>query len=274
MRTLKKIISFLTRKGSVYYYLLGIVLIGLSALIVTVIYPELLTGNFVFENDYSPRHSIHIADNHDFSNSETRLNAESQLDQIGMTYKDININDILQSEGLYIDTNQSYMAYSFYIQNTGPEMISVDYHMRIVDVSNGFDDYVRILVIEDDLVYQMYQKADQPDEDDIMPQYNEMPEGIDFESADMVFRNTFHDFIPGEVKLFRVIIWPEEQDPDINDYQRTGNIDVSFNFSIREEQQSNNGQPYVLSNGSEKLWISIGRLCVVELSLYYEEDVS
>lgn len=114
------------------------------------------------------------------------------------------------------------MAYSFYIKNIGTETITVDYYMRITEVYDSMDEYVRILIVEDDDSYRMYQKEDQPDEDNNMPQYYELPLGIVFESDSIIFRDTLSDFITDEVKCFRVIIWLEEQDPDIYDNNQMG----------------------------------------------------
>jgi len=43
--------------------------------------------------------------------------------------------------------NLDYMAYSFYIKNTGAETVSLDYSMRLTQVDCWMEDYIRILII-------------------------------------------------------------------------------------------------------------------------------
>jgi len=266
------------KSNVVYFYLAGAILFGLLTIIGPIIYSRLNSDDF-YNSDNPPAismGSIILSDNMNFESAIPRLITEStKLDEIGISYDSIKLDEILQSEGQYIDLEHTYLAYSFYIKNIGPGTVTVAYHMRITEVYDGMNEYVRILIIEDDDAYRMYQKADQPDEDNNLPQYNRLPLGIDFDGETIIFRNTFSDFKPDQVKCFRVIIWLEEQDPDINDNKQIGRMRTELNFSIIADDRVSSNEIYLLSSEDKNVWIPLYTLCNVNFEIYYEdEDIS
>jgi hypothetical protein len=255
------------RIKSVYFFVFTAICLGFLLTLGIIIYFRFVSG--YFNTDYpSIRPDVEVADNINFESSSGMLNADLVLDGIGMTYSDIKLDEILLSEGQYIDPDHTYMAYSFYFKNSGTETITVDYYMRIISTYNFMNEYVRVLVIQDDTVYQMYQKRDDFDDEPI--EYENLPQAIEFESNTMIFRNYFEDFKPGEIKLFRVIMWLEEQDPDIAKNTLSGSIECHFNFSIRVRELAYESQPYILLNNPSKLWISFRTTCNIVLKMHYE----
>ena len=126
-----------------------------------------------------------------------------------------------------------------------------------------------ILIIEDDTNYKMYQKADQPDLDNNLPQYDQMPIGNDFESLPIVFRDTIEDFNPGSIKSFRVIIWLEEQDPDVVGRQEIGHVKGEFLFTIIDDYPDLDASTNVSLSTIDKLWIDMSRICCVSFEIHY-----
>lgn len=251
----------------------GVVTVSIVFLtvIAAVIYYRSLAGNMVFSIDPNAVSlpSIEIADNIEFEPSSTRLEVDSKLDQAGITYSSIKLEEVLESEGQYVDLDQKYLAYSFYLKNTGMDTVSVAYYMRLTEVTNELDDYVRILIIEGDGNSLMYQKEDQPNLDEQMPSYNQLPIGINFETERRVFSYLFHDFRPGDIKSYRVIIWLEEQDPDINDNHQSGSLKAELVFSIEREYRTESNQSRLLSSENEELWFTLAQICNVEIEVYY-----
>lgn len=255
------------RIKSVYFFVFTAICLGFLLTLGIIIYFRFVSG--YFNTDYpSIRPDVEVADNINFESSSGMLNADLVLDGIGMTYTDIKLDEILLSEGQYIDPDHTYMAYSFYFKNSGTETITVDYYMRIISTYNFMNEYVRVLVIQDDTVYQMYQKRDDFDDEPI--EYENLPQAIEFESNTMIFRNSFEDFKPGEIKLFRVIMWLEEQDPDIAKNTLSDSIECHFNFSIRVSELAYENQPYILLSDPSKLWISFRTTCNIVLKMHYE----
>ena len=270
MSVLNDMNSIKTQKSVVHFYVLGATILGLLIIIGTIIYTRLNSGNFVPSTDqFTPIHSIDISYNlEDLTNSKI-LQIESVVDKIGVTYASLKLDEILQSEGQFVDFDHRYMSYSFYIKNTGTEIESIDYYIWLTEVVNGLDEYIRVLVIEDDEFYQMYQKVDEPDENNNLPNYSQLPLGINFVTDTTVFRDRINDFKPGEVKSFRVIIWLEEQDPNIDDDYQSGRIETEFVFSIQQEYQVNSMENRLLSMKNENLWIPFTSNCFVRLGIYY-----
>ena len=255
------------RIKSVYFFVFSAICLGLLMTLGIIIYSQYVSG--YFNTDHLPiRPNIEVADNMSFESSSGMLNANLVLDGIGMTYTDIKLDEILLSEGQYIDTDHTYMAYSFYFKNSGTETITIDYYMRIISTYNFMNEYVRVLVIQDDTIYQMYQKSDDIDDEPI--EYENLPQAIEFESNTMIFRNSFEDLKPGEIKLFRVIMWLEEQDPDIAKNTLSGSIECHFNFSIRVSELAHESQPFILLSNPSKLWISFRTTCNIVLKMHYE----
>ena len=270
MSVLNEMNSIKTQKSVVHFYVLGATIIGLLIIIGTIIYTRLNSGNFVPSTDHSIQiHSIGISDNVENVIDSKILEIESVVDKIGVTYASLKLEEIVQSEGQFVDFDHRYMSYSFYIKNTGNTTESIDYYMRLTEVYNGMDEYVRILVIEDDDSYRMYQRADEPDENNILPTYSQLPSSINFMTYATVFSDTINDFKPGEVKSFRVIIWLEEQDPNIDDDYQSGRIETEFVFSIQQEYQVSSMENSILSKEIENLWIPFTSICFVRLGIYY-----
>lgn len=262
------------QKKAALYCVLGLIFIIFMLFIGTAVYKRYYTGDFVFLDDYVVSvPSIGISENPQFESTLTRLSAESNVYENGMTYSSIKMDEILQSEGLYIDSEKKYLAYTFFIKNTGINTVSIDYYMRLVTGFNWMESYVRILIVEDDSIYKMYQKDDQPDTNNNLPQYDQLPLGINFESETMIFTNTFSNLKPDEIKSFRVIIWLEDQDLDMSNVQQSGCIETILVFSIRSLEQVDNTQISLLSNVNENLWVPITSICAVELSIYCDGDI-
>jgi len=118
----------------------------------------------------------------------------------------------------------------------------------------------------------MYQKLDGLDIDDNMPTYSDLPMGIAFESTTRVFSDRFDNFKAGDVKLFRVIMWLESQDANMNQHPSKGHLITQLIFSANHQDLAHSTQSYSLSSNDKNLWFSLSSLCSVELGMYYSEE--
>jgi len=253
---------------------LGAILFVFLVTIGTILYVEYNSGDFVFSSDQTKYElgSIEIAEKLDFEMSSSYLEVSSSVDAIGMTYSSLKLDEIIESEGQYIDLDHQYLAYSFYIKNTGNESHTISYYLRLTDYLYWMRDYVRILIIEDDTNYKMYQKADLPDLDNNMPQYDQMPIGINFETSLFVFRDTIEDFKPGSIKSFRVIIWLEEQDPDVVGRGEIGHAKGEFLFTVIGNYPDLDASTNISLSTIDKLWIDMSSRCCVSFEIRYEAE--
>jgi len=239
-----------------------------------IIYNSVLVGHFRLSIDEYPQgnSSISISQDIDFKDEVAFLNVESSLNATGMTYNDINFEDFLQSEGQYIDPDQPYLAYSFYLKNTGTSMITIDYYMRFTDVVYWMQDYVRILVIEDDKIYRIYQKEDSEDEHGNQPIYEDMPPCIMFETDQLIFKDRIIDFKTQKVKLFRVIIWLEKQDPDLSLDYHMGLLNLNLTFNIKYNDEDMDSNYLNLAQRNHQLWIYNYQLCSVSFTVTHQRE--
>ena len=217
-------------------------------------------GSFNFSPDLNVySNAIQISDNSDFEIINQSLDVEHYID-VTTTYHELNIRDVLKSDGMYENDDDSFLAYSFYIKNTGTKSISVGYSLSFTEIINQLDDYVKIVIIEDDQVYQMYSKNTDNQEVDIhINQFDDMT---------IVFSEVLYDFKPNQVKLFRIIIWFDEHtliDDDLN-----GSLSLEFAFSIlKDEYQVVNKDD--LSFDGDKLWFTITDVCYANIEVHFRK---
>ena len=218
-------------------YTLGIIITGILSILLSVVtFYGQNTGNFVMTVDPDAgNRGIHLSTDPNFSFYSSRLMSNPVMDARDITYTWIKFDEIAATDGQFTDPDYRYVAYSFYIRNSGRETVDVNYYIRITDVHLNLDAAVRFLVIEDKDIHRMYQKPDQPLPDGSMPRYYEMPEAIPFLTNRLVFRETLINFKPGDVTRFSVIIWLEGQDPDTNDSILGGMLRAHMNFSILQD---------------------------------------
>lgn len=254
------------------FLFLGVFLVLLSIAIGSILYARLYTGNFTMT--VSPRpaamRGIEISESATFDSSTSRLSIDSHI-YSEVTYNDIILDDIQNSEGYYIDQDNKYMSYSFYLRNSGAETIDVRYYMKIASVFNYMDDFIRIIVIEDD-ESRMYKKIDQVDEFNNPPTYEQMPAGIDFLTQNIVFRADIENFRPGEVKFIRVIVWFEQQDQDLNESVQSGTIELQLVFNDDGFNQAGSNHFLTLSTDNENLWFQLSSICNVDFKIHYGAD--
>lgn len=257
------------------FLFLGVFLILLSITIGSILYARLYTGNFTMTVGPRPAsmRGIEISESATFDSSTSRLTIDSYI-YSEVTYNDINLDDTKNSEGYYIDQDNKYMSYSFYLRNSGADTIDVRYYMKITSVFNHMDDFIRIIMIEDD-ESRMYQKIDQADEFNNPPTYEQMPTSIDFLTQNIIFRAEIDNLRPGEIKFFRVIIWFEQQDPDLDESVQDGIIEVQLVFNTDGYDQAGSNHFLAVSTDTENLWIQLSSICNVNFKVHYgDEDQS
>ncbi len=191
------------------------------------------TGNFVMSVDYDAyNRGIVLSETKDFSVTTSRLLTNPVEGAQDITYNWLQIDQVLNTDGNYVDPDIDYMAYTFYLENNGLETVDVTYSIRITEIVNDLDKAIRVLVIEDG-IETIYQRPDEADEFGNPPVYQvELPESEPFVDDFTVTRVKINRFIPQQVKKFSVIMWIEGEDPDTTDDIAGGSIKMQMSFSI------------------------------------------
>jgi hypothetical protein len=190
----------------------------------------LQTGTFAMTmRAEAKKKGIQLSETLDFENYTTRLFSNPTMDALDITYIDLNIEEAVNTNGKYTDPNLEYVAYTFYVRNSGREMINLNYTIKLYDVYEDLDEGIRILVIEDDLngtvTEEMYQKPDE-----VEKEYYNMPDAIEFLDDELVTNKTFQKFQIGQIRKITFFMWIEGQDSE--DYMLSGGVKFRMEFSV------------------------------------------
>lgn len=127
------------------------------------------------------------------------------VDNISIDWLPSNINE--EGEGTHNGDN--YIAYTFYIENKGAEVINYWYSIKIDDVVKNVDRAIRVMLYRNDEKV-VYAKANE---------YTGNAEtGTEkFLSADTIVEKQRTEFKSGDIDKFTIVIWIEGDDPDCVD---------------------------------------------------------
>lgn len=200
--------------------LLIIVLLLLILYIITgVIYNS---GNFSITLDrnlYSENNIIIYDDpNYKVFRSELYAKTVDYFDNISYKWLPNDLNN--HSGGSH--NGENYVAYTFFIENTGKD--TADYWSEIIidDVIKNIDEAVRIKVFKDgkDTTYAKIGKNKKPE-----------PGTVPFDSDNQVFLDHVVKFKPNDKKKYTIVIWLEGSDPECTNNILGGEIKMHMNFN-------------------------------------------
>ena len=193
-------------------------LLILSYIIMNIIYNN---GNFSItldKNLYFQR-GIVVYDNPDYKVFRTELYAQAVDYFDNISYRWLP-DDIDQVDGSH--NGQNYIAYTFYIENTGTDTSDYWYQLLIDDVIRDVDQAVRFRIYRNG-EYVTYAKANINGE----PERDTVP----FEDDELVMVEHREEFKPGDIDKFTVVIWLEGSDLDCTDNLLGGEIKAHMEFN-------------------------------------------
>ncbi len=225
-----------TKKYKRRYVSLIVIITGILSIGFGIItFYGLQTGSFAMTMKADARRKgIQISETSDFEIVSTRLFADPLPDVIDITFLDLNVEEAIATDGDYRDPNGDYIAYTFYVRNSGREMVHLRYTISHYDVYKELDDAIRIYVIENDLkdtttseTRDLYKKADEEEKE-----YYGFPDkpSIDFVDDNLVTEKIVRNFQIGQVRKITFLIWIEGQDSE--DHMRGGGIKFKMEFSV------------------------------------------
>jgi hypothetical protein len=136
------------------FLLLGALITGLvSSVIIFVTFYGQYTGTFTLsmQRDLMDK-GIELSDEFAFTNPRSMLTVQP-MEEIGdMLEQDLNIEAARATDGQYFDPQVPYyMAYTYYLRNSGKEVINVNYRLRIIDSYKNVDKAIMVRYIQEDL---------------------------------------------------------------------------------------------------------------------------
>lgn len=209
----KKIVKI--AKLALLFLLLGLLI---SFLVAGVIYNN---GNFSItldKNLYFDR-GIIIYDDPDYKVYRTELYAPAvdYFDNISYKWLPDNLGEVNGSQN-----GENYIAYTFFIENTGEDVSDYWTEIIIDDVIKNVDEAVRIRIYKNG-EYETYAKMGANGEAE--------NETIPFVSDRLVAMDHVEEFSPGDINKYTIVMWIEGSDPECTDNILGGEIKVHMEFN-------------------------------------------
>ena len=168
------------------------------------------------------KQGVSLSETPEFSGPISRLNADIVKDMYNISGLDLP-EDVDEHDGGHNGSN--YIAYTFYLKNTGQDTVTYQASMETANVTRGIDEAIRIrLYTNGESVDYAKPKADGTPERGTTP----------FAASNTVLRYERQGFSPGDMDKFTVVIWLEGDDPDCVDDIIGGSVKIEFNFKIVE----------------------------------------
>lgn len=206
--------------------LLVIILILLISIAYAISYVYDKFGSFTVKvNKYDMVHQgLTLSETPEYDRSNAVLNANIVYDMTNISGEDIppNVDKINGSHN-----GDSYIAYTFYLINSGDDTISYTGEMNIENVTKGVDEAVRIAVYKngEKTVYGKTKSSGMGKESDC---------DSEFLSSSVVMRTSGDKFKAKDKDKYTVVIWLEGNDPDCVDAIIGGTLKLSMSFKITE----------------------------------------
>ena len=120
-----------------------------------------------------------------------------------------------------------YIAYTFYLSNTGHDTLAYTSELTMENVSGGVDEAIRIAVYKngEKTVYGKTKSNGKGIESDC---------DYEFASSTVAVYEKQDSFPPGAQNKYTVVIWLEGNDPDCTDDIIGGKMKLGMNFKIIE----------------------------------------
>ena len=135
--------------------------------------------------------------------------------------------DNLGEEKLGEHNGDNYLAYTFFIENTGDKEVNYTSRVVIEDVIKNVDEAVRIRVYKGN-EYVTYAKLSNKGD----PEENTVP----FLEDKLVMEEHVENFAPGDINKYTVVMWIEGTDPDCTDNILGGEFKAYMNFSSEDAE--------------------------------------
>lgn len=176
------------------FLFVGALITGLiSSLIVFVTFYGQYTGTFTLSMQREALDKgIQLSDNIAFTNPKSSLSIQP-MEEIGdMIEQDLNVEAARAIDGQYYDPQVPYyIAYTFYLRNSGKEVVNINYRLRIVDSYKGVENAVKIRYIQEDL------------------ETGEISDTIHrrIDDSNLIINQNIIQFLEGRVKKITLFMW-------------------------------------------------------------------
>jgi hypothetical protein len=181
------------------------------------------------DKDLYLENNVIIYDNPNYKVYRSKLSVESLdfFDNISEKWLPTNLND---TDGSH--NGESYVAYTFYIENQGEE--TVDYWDEVIidDVVKNVDEAIRIRIYLDGEPITYAKKSNLT---------NEAEKNTTMFASDTSVRlEHIENFSPGDIHKYTIVIWLEGNDPDCTNNILGGELKAHMEFNSQHLESGDN----------------------------------
>ncbi len=170
------------------------------------------------------KHGLSLSETKEMTYKTSQLNADIAKSITNIAEESIPEN--LDSRGGGSHNGENYIAYTFYVQNTGTVKdapVAYQYSVVLSNITNGLDDAIRVRVYHNGEC-TTYAK---PAKDGGTELGTEK-----FHNATTVVQKRVEEFQPGAVDRYTMVVWIEGNDPECVDWLIGGEIKVDMDLKI------------------------------------------
>ena len=176
------------------------------------------------ENSKKSKGAISLSESADFSSPTVRLDAGGMENMTNISVLDL--PESFEHEG-GSHNGDNYLAYTFYLKNSGGSTANIRSDLDIKSVLKGADGAIRVRVYRNG-IDTTYAKA-KPDGE---PELNTTP----FAEERKIFSVVEENVEPEEIIKYTFVVWIEGDDQEcVNDIQG-GNVKMSLTFSLDDAE--------------------------------------
>lgn len=206
--------------------LLAIILIAIVSIAYAIAYFYDKYGSFTVRIDKYDmvKQGLTLSESPEWDKTQSVLNADIVYDMTNISGEDLpeNIDMVNGSHN-----GDSYIAYTFYLINSGDDTISYEGEMTLENVTNKLDEAIRIAVYinGEKTVYGKTKSNGSGKEGDC---------DSEFETSSIVMTTAKQGFKPQAKDKYTVVVWLEGNDPDCTDELIGGTLKLGMDFEIVE----------------------------------------
>ena len=223
-RTAKEIKKYKLMMRSVGVLVLALMIIVAVAYAISYFHDRF--GAFTIKvNKYDMvRQGLTLSETPDYKVSNARLQADVVNDMTNISGNDLpeNLDSINGPHN-----GESYIAYTFYLINSGDDTLSYEGDLNITNITKNADEAIRVAVWVngEETIYGKVKKDGSGKESDC---------DETFLTSNRVMETRHEQMTPKAKDKFTVVIWLEGNDPDCTDDIVGGTVKLDMNFKIVE----------------------------------------
>ncbi len=163
------------------------------------------------------------------------LSAENVTEVTNITYDWLPTNLDEEADGSH--NGENYLAYTFYLQNSGSETLNYDSTLRFTGIARNADEALRVMIYKngEPTIYAQKNRDNSQLEEIVNFEFVEGADDMNLEDY-VLMNDKTEDVKPGDVVKYTIVTWIEGNDPEcINDIMG-GYVKMQWFFNIEDEE--------------------------------------